>query len=143
MPVENYGVLKGIVIDAKEERDDNTPHYQIHMVGEEDVHYRIAVNVMSSSEESVLLYIVDEEYDASAITHLPTMEHGYTSIDESNRGEIGLDYIRGDLFDPSIMNTLPYDIEGPNNDLNDLLSKYVPAKDETGPIASVKSNSPF
>ncbi len=124
MAVENYGMIKGIPVDSRMERDLDKPHYQIHMIGEKNVHYRIAVNVMSSSEKSEVLYLVDEHFDASAITILPTMKHGYTKINESNR-EIALDYIRGNLFDPSEMKPLPHDVIGPDNDLNELLDKYI------------------
>ncbi|MFY4775690.1 DUF2278 family protein [Metabacillus sp. RGM 3146] len=124
MPVKNYGVLKGRAIDSRMERNSNTPHYQIHMIGEEGVHYRIAVNVMSSSEESEVLYLADDQYDASSIQILPELKNGYTKIDENNRN-IALDYIRGNLFDPSKMKPLPNDVTGPDNDLNDFLDHYI------------------
>lgn len=126
MPVKNYGVLKGIAIEKKEEREDKeSPHYQILMIGEDNVKYRIAVNAKSISGQPELLYLVDEKFNASAITILPTMDNGYRSINENNK-EIALDYIRSHLFDPSKMKTLPADLEGENNDLNDLLNKYIP-----------------
>ncbi|EEM80937.1 YukJ family protein [Bacillus thuringiensis] len=124
MPVENYGVLKGIVMDSKEERDNNTPHYQIHIEGEEGVNYRVAVNVMSSSAQSEVLYLADDNFNAEAITILPTMDNGYTPIDNDNQ-EIALDYIRSNLFDPKLMKALPHDRTGPDNDLNDFMHKYI------------------
>ncbi|HDR7713113.1 TPA: YukJ family protein [Bacillus cereus] len=126
MPVENYGVLKGIAIDKNMEREDRrSPHYQILMTGEENNKYRIAVNAKSVSGQPELLYLVDEEFDASAITILPTMDNGYTALNESNR-EIALDYIRSTLFDASQMKTLPATDPGLDNDLHDLLNKYIP-----------------
>ncbi|PDZ61383.1 YukJ family protein [Bacillus thuringiensis] len=126
MPVKHYGVLKGIAIDRKEERQDlKSPHYQILMIGEENVKYRIAVNAQSLAEQPELLYLVDESFDASAITILPTMDNGFTPIDENNK-EIALDYLRSGLFDPSRMKTLPSNLEGKNNDLHDLFNKYIP-----------------
>ncbi|OPD56738.1 YukJ family protein [Bacillus anthracis] len=125
MTVKKYGVLKGIAIDKREERHDlKSPHYQIFMIGEENVEYRIAVNAQSIAEQPELLYLVDEEFDASAITILPTMDNGYTPINENNK-EIALDYIRSQLFDPSTMKILPSDLEGKDNDLHDLLNKYI------------------
>ncbi|ASA21919.1 YukJ family protein [Paenibacillus donghaensis] len=124
MTIKGYGVLKGVAVDGKGERDRSTPHYQIRMIGEENTEYRIAVNVMSSSNESEVLYLVDEQYDASSITILPTMSNGFTHINKNNR-DIALDYIRGDLFDPSKMVPLPHDISGPDNDLNDKLQNYI------------------
>ena len=125
MPVQHYGVLKGIAIEKAEEREDfNSPHYQILMIGEENEKYRIAVNAQSILGQPELLYLVDEEFDASAITILPTMNNGYTRINENNR-EIALDYIRSQLFDPARMTTLPSDLDGEDNDLHDLLNKYI------------------
>ncbi|MBW7477541.1 YukJ family protein [Paenibacillus oenotherae] len=124
MPIKGYGVLKGIAIDGKDERDNSTPHYQIRMIGEDNTDYRIAVNVMSSSHESEVLYLVDEQYDASSITILPTMSNGFTRITKDNR-DIALDYVRGELFDPSKMVPLPHDKSGPDNDLNDKIQKYI------------------
>ncbi|MBJ7934888.1 YukJ family protein [Bacillus cereus] len=124
MPVERYGVLKGIVVDSKEERDDDKPHYQIHIEGEEGVHYRVAVNVMSSSPQSEVLYLADDNFNAEAITILPTMDNGYIPINNDNQ-EIALDYIRSNLFDPTLMRALPHDESGPDNDLNDFMHKYI------------------
>ncbi|MDA2299538.1 YukJ family protein [Bacillus cereus] len=126
MPVRNYGVLKGIAIDKNMEREDRkSPHYQILMIGEQNTKYRIAVNAKSIKGQPELLYLVDEEFDASAITILPTMENGYTPINENNR-EIALDYIRSELFDSSKMEELPSTQPGLDNDLHDLFNKYIP-----------------
>lgn len=46
MPLKKYGVLKGRAVAAKREEDDNTPHYQVHIVSNNQ-HFRIAVNVKS------------------------------------------------------------------------------------------------
>ena len=44
MPLKNYGVLKGTVIQSKIGKG-KTPHYQVHLQGEAEVDYRIAINV--------------------------------------------------------------------------------------------------
>lgn len=125
MPVKKYGVLKGIAIEKEEERDDlESPHYQILMIGEENIKYRIAVNSKSIEEQPELLYLVDEKFNASVITILPKMNNGYTPINENNR-EIALDYIRSQLFDPTRMKILPSDFPGKDNDLHDLYNKYI------------------
>jgi uncharacterized protein YukJ len=36
-------------------------------------------------------------------------------------GAVSLDYVRGNLFDPTQMRPLPPDVAGPDNDLADLL----------------------
>ncbi|MDM5431175.1 DUF2278 family protein [Bacillus mycoides] len=66
MTARKYGVLKGIAIDKEEEREDlESPHYQILMMGEENVKYRIAINAKSISKQPELLYLVAEKFDAT------------------------------------------------------------------------------
>ncbi|WP_191565481.1 YukJ family protein [Metabacillus idriensis] len=124
MAVEKYGVLKGFAIESRMERDDNTPHYQVHMIDEEDTHYRIAVNVMSSSEESEVLYLVDEQFSAPKTSDLLALPYGFTALGHENK-ETAIDYIRDELFNPAEMNPLPHDVTGPDNDLNDMLDTYI------------------
>ncbi|AOZ93760.1 YukJ family protein [Paenibacillus crassostreae] len=124
MPVQRFGVLKCKVTAYKEERDDRDPHFQIEVVDDQGTHYRISVNVMSRSEQSEVLYLVDEDFNASAISILPNIKLGFTPINHNNR-DIALDYIRSSLFDPSSMKPLSHHITGPNNDLNDLMEHYI------------------
>ncbi len=134
MPVKNYGVLKGRVRDAKSERDNNSPHYQILVEGEENKKYRVAVNVMSISEESELLYFADDEFDGSAITHLQSLDYGYTKIDNKNR-EIALDYIRGNLIkDRKEMKPISHHKFGESNDLSDFMDSHIQVLDNTATI---------
>lgn len=134
MAVQQYGVLKGIVLDMKRETDDDSPHFQVKMLGEENTYYRCAINVMSSSEESEVLYLADDQFDSGSITILPNMPYGYTRINEANR-EVALDYVRGNLFDPREMKPLPHEITGPDNDLNDFIETYMKkAQDEKTPV---------
>ncbi|MCY7756396.1 YukJ family protein [Bacillus inaquosorum] len=126
MSVENYGILKGIVNDTKKEVDFDTPHYQLDVIGEDDKHYRCAINVMSSSAQSEVLYYADEKFDASEITHLQKLVKGYTPINENESNQlIALDYVRGKLFDPTKMIPLPHEVTGKDNDLNDFIEKYM------------------
>ncbi|MFT0804115.1 YukJ family protein [Bacillus swezeyi] len=136
MTVENYGVLKGIVHDTKREVDFDTPHYQVDVVGENDTHYRCAINVMSSSAQSEVLYYADDHFNASEITHLQNLQNGYTSLHEdAENHRIALDYVRGHLFDPAKMIPLPHEVTGENNDLNDFIEKYMTkAKKERAPV---------
>ncbi|OIK12869.1 YukJ family protein [Bacillus sp. MUM 13] len=134
MPVQNYGVLKGIVLEGRPERNADTPHYQIHMIVEEGMHYRIAVNVMSSSQQSEVLYMADENFNGTSLGALLALKPGYTKIDRGSSIP-GLDYVRGKLFDPSLMKALPFDAAGPDDDLNDRLEAYIQkAKAEKAPV---------
>jgi uncharacterized protein YukJ len=122
MPLNGYGVLKGRVLDAKEGRDDSSPHFQVKVSG--NVLFRIAVNVKSGEEPSSLLYIVDDDFDHPILKNLLGLSVGFHP-QKSRPGGLALDFVRGNLFDISKMKVLPCDIPGPDNDLNDLIQKYI------------------
>ncbi|TKH08429.1 DUF2278 family protein, partial [Bacillus wiedmannii] len=68
------------------------------------------------------------------ITHLPGLPEGFTRI-RNNTPEIGIDFIRGKLFDSKQMIPLPNQEVGPDNDLYDKLSNYIQkAKDKQASI---------
>lgn len=125
MPIENYGVLKGNVLDGRQERYDNTPHYQILVKGENNLKYRVAVNVMSRYRESEVLYLEVNPYK-NRISHLlQKLPYGFTPI-EKQKEEIGLDYVRGNLTKHyGKMVRMPHNKPGPKNDLNDFFQSYV------------------
>ncbi|MFI5959464.1 DUF2278 family protein [Cryptosporangium sp. NPDC051539] len=125
MPVRPYGVLSGVVVDVKREGGhDDTPHYQVHVVDNNGINYRVAVNVRSQEEPSELLYLVDENFDASKLGEMPAGGSGWTEL-RSDEGGAALDYLRGNLFDKGSMRTLPSEIGGPDNDLADIFDHYV------------------
>lgn len=81
---------------------------------------------MSSSAESEVLYYADDDFNASEITHLQNLQNGYTPIRENEANQrIALDYVRGNLFDPTKMIPLPHEVTGENNDLNDFIETYM------------------
>jgi len=94
------------------------------MTGEKNIDYRVAINVLSSCEESRVLYLVDEEFNSFLVSILPTLPNGFTRIDSHNQ-EIAIDYIRSKLFDSAKMKPLFHDVDGPDNDLNDLIDKHI------------------
>ncbi len=122
MSLKNYGVLKGKVIDSKEGMGAS-PHFQI-LVIDDDLRHRIAINVKSKAEPSELLYYVDENFDHPMITELESLPTGFHEL-PSEPGGMALDYIRGNCFDITMAKPLPHDIPGPDNDLNELIHKYV------------------
>jgi uncharacterized protein YukJ len=122
MSLKNYGVLKGKAIETKK-GTGKSPHFQI-LVSDGKLLYRIAVNVESQEPPSDVLYYVDEGFRHPIIDLLEPMSKGYNSL-ECKPGGAALDFIRGNLFDPSKMVPLPYEISGPDNDLNELVQKYV------------------
>ncbi|MDN4862807.1 YukJ family protein [Priestia megaterium] len=124
MPLKNYSVLKGKVVDTQM-GSSGKPHYEVHIKGEEnEVDYRIAINIASQAHPSEVLYFVSEDFKSEDITILPTLENGITEITNENR-DIALDYIRGGLFDPKKMVPLPAELPGIDNDLNEKIHHYI------------------
>lgn len=121
MPLSGYGVLKGKAKDTREGQG-KSPHFHVKVSNHEK--FRIAVNVKSQVEPSTLLYYVDENFDHPILNYLQTLPNGFKKLD-SKVGGNALDFIRGNMFDTAQMKPLPYNVPGPDNDLNELLQKYV------------------
>ncbi|MEW2051339.1 DUF2278 family protein [Streptomyces sp. NPDC005476] len=124
MPLKKYGVLAARVVDRRREGHSDTPHYQVHLVDDTDTHYRAAVNVQSQQAPSELLYLADDDFHHPLTDLLPVAGSGWTGL-RSRPGAAGLDFIRGNLFDPAKMRLLPPEVPGPDNDLADLLDHYI------------------
>ena len=122
MALSGYGVLKGRAVDRRREGSVDSPHYQIHVVDEHGTDYRIAVNVLSAQAPSELLYLAPDDFRHPLIAALPETS-GWMPLPPMP-GAASLDYIRGNLFDPSLMRPLPPDVVGPDNDLADRLDHY-------------------
>jgi uncharacterized protein YukJ len=122
MPLMNYGVFKGSVLDRKAAKGRN-PHYEIHGL-DDDTHFRVSVNVRSKLHPSELLYFVEQDFRHPITSRLPALSLGFTRV-RTRPGGIALDYIRGNLFNPVDMKALPHEVPGPCNDLNDLLDHTI------------------
>ncbi len=122
MPLRNYGVLRGSVIDHRLASGANA-HFQLHVV-DDLTHYRIAVNVESRLEPSELEYLIDSNFRHPVLDAVAALPPGWNDL-ERKPGGAALDFIRGDLFNPADMRKLPFDVPGPDNDLNDNLAHYV------------------
>jgi uncharacterized protein YukJ len=122
MPLKDYGVLVARAVDQHREGAGDSPHFQIHVVDDAGIDFRIAVNVMSQQSPSELLYLVDDQFAHPILGLLPPS--GWTSL-PAHPGGPGLDFIRGNLFDHTRMQLLPPDVSGPDNDLADLLGLHV------------------
>ncbi|HDR7694758.1 YukJ family protein [Bacillus sp. CH_48] len=124
MPLFKYGVLKGKVFDVRPVNlKDRTPHYEVHIKAAGN-DYRIAINVASQDSPSEVLYYVSEDFNSEQITIIPTLEEGFTQVTNDNQ-DIALDYVRGNLFDPPKMIPLPATENGPDNDLNEKVNRYI------------------
>jgi uncharacterized protein YukJ len=124
MPLKTYGVLIARAVDTRREGSADAPHYQIHLTDEQGTHYRVAVNVKSQERPSELLYLVNEDFRHPVTARLEGLSSGWNTL-PSGPGGPNLDFVRGNLFDPADLRTLPPDVAGPDNDLADLLDHYV------------------
>jgi uncharacterized protein YukJ len=122
MALKNYGVLKGRPI-ARRLGFGASPHYQVHLFDDDD-DYRIAVNVKSKKSPSELLYLINENYVHPLVDYLKELPAGFTTI-ERGPGGLAMDYIRGNLFAQDKMVPLPFDVPGPDNDLNEKIDYHV------------------
>lgn len=123
MPLKKYGVLKGTVVKTVAETDFDTPHYQVQ-VEAAGKNYRIAVNVRSQESPSELLFLVNEQFQHPILAGLAGLAEGFNVL-APGPGGLALDYIRGNLFDNTQMRPLPFNIPGPDNDLNEMLELYL------------------
>src|SRR4051812_19761415 len=62
MPLQGYGVLTAKVVDRRREGSGDTPHYQLHLKGDDGTDYRAAVNVKSQQAPSDLLFLLDDDF---------------------------------------------------------------------------------
>lgn len=123
MPVENYGVLKAHPVKAV--KGQHNPHYQIHVVDENGVDYRIAVNVQSQDRPPALLYypMANFQYPNSAQqAQLAYLSTGYTAL-PAEPGGLAIDFQRGGFFDSNQIPQL-FRVET-ENQLNDLLDVQI------------------
>ncbi|XZG69310.1 DUF2278 family protein [Chitinibacteraceae bacterium HSL-7] len=122
MPLKHYGVLKGRPIGRQLASGAN-PHYQIHLV-DDTTDYRIAVNVASQMAPSEVEYLIEPAFRHPYLPMLDELASGWTEL-PSRAGGPALDFIRSNLFDSRRMVPLPFNVAGPDNDLNDKLDGYI------------------
>jgi uncharacterized protein YukJ len=122
MPLTNYGVLRGSVIDHRLASGANA-HFQLHVV-DDVTHYRIAVNVESALQPSELEYLIDSDFHHPVLDAVAALPAGWTVL-EHKPGGAALDFIRSNLFKREDLRRLPFDVPGPDNDLNEKLAHYV------------------
>ncbi len=116
-------MLKGkAVAKDRGKAGDKTPHFEIHVKAAQKS-FRVAVNVKSQESPSDVLYYADENFEADRLHDLKKLSAGFTALDD--RDSLAIDYVRSHLFDTTKMTPLPPDVPGTNNDLEDLVQKYV------------------
>jgi len=122
VPLRSYGVLKGKAIEVRLGAGQS-PHYQVRLVDDDD-DYRIAVNVKSQLPPSDVEFIVAEHYQHPMTAIVERVPLGFTRL-ESKPGTGSLDFIRGNLFDPTKMVPLPFSVPGFDNDLNEKIDRVM------------------
>ncbi|MFD7916747.1 DUF2278 family protein [Streptomyces sp. NPDC059752] len=132
MPLRNYDVLAARVVDRRREEVDDSPHHHLHLVDAEGIAYRASVNVRSLQAPSELLYVVIDDFRGPVPDRLPTAGSGWRGLAPQPDAE-GLDFIRGNMFDPSAMRAAPQDLPPGENDLPEPLpatpALHVPSAD--------------
>jgi len=120
--LDNYGVWKGHAIERRLGAG-SSPHYQIHLIDEND-DFRVAVNVMSQMSPSEVEYLIDDRFRHHLTDTWEALPFGFTRLRSGPAGG-GIDFIRGNLFDRVRMRPLPFDVPGPDNDLNEKVDHFV------------------
>lgn len=127
MPLKNYCLLKGTVVDSQEAKSAN-PHYQIRVV-DDTTTYRIAVNVRSKLSPPDLKYYIDADFQHPLLDAVADAAIGMHKLsdDPIKRRDSGLclDYLRMNLFPFAQMKAIPSFAPGPDNDLNEKIDRYV------------------
>jgi uncharacterized protein YukJ len=122
VPLKTYGVLRGRLIDHRP-ASGSDEHFELHVVAG-TTHYRVAVNVQSKLPPSELEYVIDASFRHPVLDAVSALPVGWNAL-ERRPGGAALDYIRADLFDRDDLRTLPVDVPGPDNDLDDKLTTSV------------------
>jgi uncharacterized protein YukJ len=119
--MENYGVLKGPVVDFGREDDNSSPHFQI-VVQAAANRWRVPVNVKSQDNSEVLFSVVDPLVNHRLIALLPSIPEGFTA---EGAEPWFLDFLREPIFDITTMRHLPHTLAGPDNDLQDIVETRI------------------
>lgn len=120
MPLNQYGLLKGKAIEVRLGAGSSSPHYQVRIV-DDTTDYRIAINVKSALSPSEVEYVIVENFQHPITEVVEAMDLGFTPL-APKPGSGALDFIRGNLFDRTLMKPLPANVPGFDNDLNEKIN---------------------
>jgi uncharacterized protein YukJ len=110
-------------VGSKQEHEASSPHYQVH-VRDDQQDYRLAINVKSVQAPFDLLYFVDDNFKHPITEGLDKLGFGFHQL-PNKPGDLALDYIRGNLFEVTKMKPLPFNVPGPDNDLNEIIDLFI------------------
>jgi uncharacterized protein YukJ len=141
MPLKNYGVLIGKVVDHYPQPGGN-PHYIIE-VAAAGTTYRVAMNLESTQRGApqALQYKIDSAFGTEggiAANLLTTLRNlatdnpdGTFRLKAIDSSAPVVDYVRGGLTDPASFGTLPVDSNPEDNDFADTFKQTVDAVKNT------------
>ncbi|RHZ46403.1 uncharacterized protein CDV56_102829 [Aspergillus thermomutatus] len=91
--------------------------------------FRAAINIKSEDKkDSRLVYWVDHDFNRHPIIDkLSALEPGFHLLEDTKPSPDGprIDYVRSNLFNVNSGRLLPHDIEGPDNDIIDVLEPEI------------------
>ncbi|MFD2264021.1 DUF2278 family protein [Lacibacterium aquatile] len=120
--LKQYAMLKGRPVEWRRGQG-KTPHFQIRVSSGRQSH-RASVNIRSALWPSELEVALIEPFDHPLTERLWAMPPGLHLV-ARRPGGIALDYIRAGICQPADFKPLPDFVEGPDNDLNDLLMRLM------------------
>lgn len=124
MPISNYGVLKGRIVECRQERDDFMPHYHI-LIRANGASYRASINVQSGDRRHPhLLFDVEEDVRHPLMQRLAMLDEGFHPGEHGPDG-LCVDYVRSGLVRPDRMRSIPHNVPGADNDLNEKLDALI------------------
>src|SRR5690606_13134268 len=122
MGFRRYGVLRGVLKEGRRDRHADRPHYRLIVHDEAGRRYDIAQNVQSA-DGSKVVYTVRRPFLYPGLTdRLLSLRSGFTRLPAAPGG-LALDFVRAGYFpfDRATLRSLPFNREGPDNDLQDLI----------------------
>jgi uncharacterized protein YukJ len=122
LAIASYGILKGKAIEVRLGAGQS-PHYEVRII-DETTDYRIAINVKSQLAPSEVEYVILERFEHPITALADRFPLGFTAL--QNKPSSGaLDFIRGNLFNRSLVRPLPANLPGFDNDLNDKIDRIM------------------
>ena len=106
MPLQNYGVLVGQVLDQRAEGGADSPHFQIRVDGA-GTDFRVAVNVLSQQSPLGAALPGRRGLPPPAAAAAAGPRRMASPPLASAPGGLALDFIRGNLFDRPAMRPMP------------------------------------
>ncbi len=126
MPIQ-YGVVKGKVVafGRHENVPGTNPHFHVVVEGG-GKRWRCPVNIKSKDavNSEVWFRIQSPLPNHSLLAGLTTLPDGLKKLPDHQPG-LTIDFIRDPLFDRLQMRRLPFRVDGPDNDIQDVLEGYV------------------